>query len=66
MPDPLFYGQSRTDWKASFDYQFTDNVFGFLSVATGYRSDGAQPRPWVANQVLPTPAEELERTPSSA
>ena len=62
IADPLIYGQSRTDWKVSFDYTFNDNVFGFLSVATGYRSDGANPRPFVPNQLLATPAEELVNT----
>ena len=66
IPDPLIYGRSRNDWKASLDYTFNDKVFGFLSVATGYRSDGANPRPFVPNQLLATPAEELVNTGSAS
>src|SRR5690554_4612246 len=53
VDDPLFYGISRNDWKVGFDYRFTDNIFGFVSVATGYRSDGANPRPWTPGQLQP-------------
>ncbi|HEY5569614.1 MAG TPA: TonB-dependent receptor [Gammaproteobacteria bacterium] len=62
VTDPLFYGISRDDWKVGLDYAFTDNIFGFVSVATGYRSDGANPRPWTPGQLLPAPGEELENT----
>jgi iron complex outermembrane receptor protein len=60
--DPLIYGISRDDWKVGLDYSLTDNIFVFLSAATGYRSDGAQPRPWTPGQLQPVPGEELQNT----
>lgn len=62
VAEPLLYGISRNDWKLSLDYQFTDGIFGFISAATGYRSDGAQPRPWTPGQLQPIPGEELQNT----
>jgi iron complex outermembrane receptor protein len=57
---PLNYGSSHTDWKAGLDYRFNDNVMVYASAATGFRSDGAQPRPFTPGQQKETvPAEEL-------
>jgi iron complex outermembrane receptor protein len=57
---PLNYGSSHTDWKVSADYRFTPEVMVYASAATGFRSDGAQPRPFTPGQQKETvPAEEL-------
>jgi iron complex outermembrane recepter protein len=47
---PLGYGSSHTDWKVSADYRFTPQVMVYASAATGFRSDGAQPRPFTPGQ----------------
>ncbi|MET0291175.1 MAG: TonB-dependent receptor, partial [Steroidobacteraceae bacterium] len=57
---PLKYGSNHTDWKASADYRFSPQVMVYASAATGFRSDGAQPRPFTPGQQKETvPAEEL-------
>ncbi len=57
---PLHYGSSHTDWKASADYRFNEQVMVYASAATGFRSDGSQPRPFTQGQQKETvPAEEL-------
>jgi iron complex outermembrane receptor protein len=60
IQDPLNYGSSHFDWKFSADYRFSPAVMVYGSVATGFRSDGAQPRPFTPGQQrIPVPAEEL-------
>jgi len=57
---PLNYGSSHTDWKAGLDYRINEQVMVYASAATGFRSDGAQPRPFTPGQQKETvPAEEL-------
>jgi iron complex outermembrane receptor protein len=57
---PLDYGSSHTDWKVSLNYRFTDAVMMYAQAATGFRSDGAQPRPFTPGQQKEiVPAEEL-------
>ncbi|MBK6672719.1 MAG: TonB-dependent receptor [Proteobacteria bacterium] len=57
---PLGYGSSHTDWKAGLDYRINEQVMVYASAATGFRSDGAQPRPFTPGQQKETvPAEEL-------
>jgi len=57
---PLRYGSSHTDWKAGLDYRFNEQVMVYASAATGFRSDGSQPRPFTPGQQKETvPAEEL-------
>jgi iron complex outermembrane receptor protein len=58
--DPLNYGSSHFDWKVSADYRFNPTVMAYGVVSTGFRSDGAQPRPFTPGQQrIPVPAEEL-------
>ncbi len=60
VPGQLEYGSSHFDWKASTDYRFNPSVMLYGSIATGFRSDGAQPRPFtIGQQRVPVPAEEL-------
>lgn len=60
VPTPLHYGSSHTDWKVGLDYRINDQVMVYASAATGFRSDGAQPRPFTPGQQKETvPAEEL-------
>ena len=41
------------------DYKVTDSAMVYAMVSTGFRSDGAQPRPWAPNQLLPVSKEEI-------
>ncbi len=56
---PLKYGTTHVDWKASLDYKLTDDKMVYAMASTGFRSDGAQPRPWVAAQLLPVEGERI-------
>ncbi len=57
---PLHYGSNHFDWKVSTNYRFTESVMAYASAATGFRSDGAQRRPFTpAQQKEVVPAEEL-------
>ncbi|MEO6185682.1 MAG: TonB-dependent receptor [Steroidobacteraceae bacterium] len=57
---PLTYGSSHTDWKVSTDYRINPSVMIYAQAATGFRSDGAQPRPFTQGQQKETvPAEKL-------
>lgn len=60
VPTPLNYGSSHTDWKISANFRFSDAIMVYGQAATGFRSDGAQPRPFtVGQQKEVVPAEEL-------
>ena len=60
VPTPLNYGSSHFDWRVSANFRFTDNVMSYVQAATGFRSDGAQPRPFTPGQQKEiVPAEEL-------
>jgi len=50
---------SRWDWKASADYQLTDQVFVYAQAATGFRSAGFTPRIFTIGQLQPLPEEEV-------
>ncbi len=59
IEDPLEYGGTHWDWKLSADYAFTEDFMTYFTVATGFRSEGAQPRPYTKAQLLPTPDEKI-------
>ncbi len=60
MPGELEYGSSHFDWKVSPNYRFNEAAMVYGTVSTGFRSDGAQPRPFTPGQQrVPVPAEEL-------
>ena len=59
IPKPLNYGNSHFDWKINADYKFNDDTMVYAMASTGFRSDGAQPRPWAPNQLLPVSMEEI-------
>jgi iron complex outermembrane recepter protein len=57
---PLNYGSSHFDWKVGGNYRISDSMMAYASAATGFRSDGAQPRPFTPGQQKEVvPAEEL-------
>lgn len=59
VDEPLFFGASRTDWKASVDFSLTDDHFLYAQIATGFTSDGAPPRIFAPGQLQKFPGEEL-------
>src|SRR6185312_6903548 len=51
---------NRTDWRVVGDYKFTQSVLGYVSVSTGFKGGGVNPRPFVADQRLPFNPETLK------
>lgn len=59
IAEPLEYGGKHWDWKWSLDYQFTEDIMAYATMATGFRSQGANPRPYTRAQLISTPDEEI-------
>jgi iron complex outermembrane receptor protein len=59
VPEPLTYGEENIDYKVSLDYQYDDETLVYLMSSTGFRSVGANPRPFTIGQLQPFPGEEL-------
>ncbi len=59
---PLVFGDSNTDWKLSFDFGLTDNVFLYAQAATGFSSEAATPRIFTVGQLMALEGEELLST----
>jgi len=51
--------QSRVDWLAGTDYQFSPSLMAYFSAATGYRPPAYNPRPFQPSQFQPVDGEEL-------
>ncbi len=56
----LATSESRFDWRAGFDYQFTDTLLGYVSAATGYRPQSFNPRPFQRTQFVKVDGEEAD------
>ena len=52
-------GEHRVDWLVSTNYQFTDDLMGYATVATGSRPPGLNVHPATQYQVTPFPGEKL-------
>jgi iron complex outermembrane receptor protein len=59
IAEPLEYGNTNVDWKLAADFKLNDYMMVYGMAATGFRSEGAQPRPWTRHQLEPFPAEEI-------
>jgi iron complex outermembrane recepter protein len=58
---PLHYGSNNVDYKVSIDYRWNPELLTYVSYSTGFRSDGAQPRPFdIGQQQTPNAAEKLK------
>jgi iron complex outermembrane receptor protein len=53
------FSGSNVDWRAVAQYQWTPDVMTYVSVATGYKGGGVNPRPYTANQAYPFESENL-------
>lgn len=59
VEEPFNFKDDFSDWKLSVDYEFTEDILGYIQVATGYRSEGSVARPWNPTQLGATSNEEL-------
>lgn len=59
VPEPFEYKDDFSDWKFSLNYEFTDDIMAYFTVATGYRSEGSVPRPWNYSQLDSISHEEI-------
>ena len=50
---------TRTDYRASLNYQFTSDVMAYTSISTGYKGGGVNPRPFYPSQTLSFKPETL-------
>ncbi len=46
------YAANRWDYRADFDYHFTDQLMGYAQVSTGFKGGGVNPRPFYAAQAI--------------
>ena len=58
-PTPLVYGESRMDYNAGLNFQASDNLFLYGSVATGFTSAGVTPRVFTVGQIQGLTGEEV-------
>jgi len=58
VPYPLLFGDNRLDYNVVADFKFTDSVFAYATVATGFRSPGVNPRISTVGQLQPISGEE--------
>jgi iron complex outermembrane recepter protein len=59
LANALKYGSKHFDWKAALNFKLSESKMVYGSVSTGFRSDGAQPRPFVASQLTSVDMEEI-------
>jgi iron complex outermembrane receptor protein len=53
------YSGSKTDYRANVDYRWNEELLTYVSVSTGFKGGGTNPRPFVASQVQPFGPETL-------
>ncbi len=53
------YKAGRLDYRVALDYQFTDDVMVYASIATGCKGGGSNPRPFNAAQLIPFNPEKV-------
>lgn len=53
------YSGGRTDYRANLDYRWTPQIMTFVSVSTGFKGGGSNPRPFIPTQVQPFAPETL-------
>jgi iron complex outermembrane receptor protein len=56
------FESDRDDYRLALDYQLTDNVMLYGTLATGYKGGGINPRPFFAMQIATFGEEEVETT----
>lgn len=59
IPTPFPATQDLVDWTVGTNYQFTDDLMAYVTVATGSRPPGIFARPVTIYQLTPIPSEKL-------
>lgn len=54
------YKKDRLDYRLNAQYQFTDDIMGYVQFATGFKGGGVSPRPFAAAQVISFGPETLK------
>jgi len=54
------YAESRWDYRANIQYQFTPDLMAYAQFSTGYKGGGINPRPYFPSQVQPFGAEVIK------
>ena len=53
------YSGSKVDYRANVDYRWNEALLTYVSVSTGFKGGGTNPRPFIASQVQPFGPETL-------
>jgi iron complex outermembrane receptor protein len=56
---PALSDAERVDWKVGLDYEINEDTLLYTQIATGFRSEGFNPRPWTPVQLQPISGEDL-------
>ncbi|HME37441.1 MAG TPA: OmpA family protein [Steroidobacteraceae bacterium] len=53
------YSGDKTDYRVDLDYRWSPELMTYVSVSTGFKGGGTNPRPFVATQIVPFGPESL-------
>jgi iron complex outermembrane receptor protein len=53
------YSGAKTDYRANLDYRWNEDIMTYVSVSTGFKGGGTNPRPFIASQIVPFGDETL-------
>jgi iron complex outermembrane receptor protein len=53
------FSGDKTDYRLNLDYRWTPELMTYVSVSTGFKGGGTNPRPFIASQVQPFGPEDL-------
>ena len=53
------FSGGKTDYRINLDYRWSQELMTYVSVSTGFKGGGSNPRPFIASQVQPFGPEDL-------
>ena len=53
------YSGDKTDYRVDLDYRWAPQLMTYVSVSTGFKGGGTNPRPFIASQIVPFGPETL-------
>jgi len=53
------YSGDKTDYRVDLDYRWSPTLMTYVSVSTGFKGGGTNPRPFIASQIVPFGPETL-------
>jgi iron complex outermembrane receptor protein len=53
------YSGDKTDYRVDLDYRWSPELMTYVSVSTGFKGGGTNPRPFIASQIVPFGDETL-------